>query len=325
MEIGGIAPLRDAGPTDLSFYVHPRYKADAETTRAGALLVPSSAEPPRPVPLLRAREPYVALAKALRVFHPEPRRTPGVHPTAVLDPSVRLGEEAEIGPYAVLEAGVVVGARARIGAYVFLGRGTTVGDDFVAHPHVVVCAGSRIGDRVTLHPGVVVGADGFGYARSGDGSVWKIPQVGTVVIEDDVEIGANSTVDRATVGATRIGRGTKIDNLVMVAHGCEIGRECFLAAQVGLAGSSRLGDRVELGGQVGVAGHLHIGDGVRAAAQSGIPNDVPAGRAVGGYPAVELALWRRASAAFARLPELLRRLRRLERRLGSQGSSEGLD
>jgi UDP-3-O-[3-hydroxymyristoyl] glucosamine N-acyltransferase len=186
---------------------------------------------------------------------------------------------------------------------------------------VVVREQVQIGDRVVLHPGVVIGADGFGFAPSPDGAV-KIPQIGTVVIEDDVEIGANTTVDRATLGATIIRRGAKLDNLVMIAHNCEVGAHSFLAAQVGIAGSTKLGRGVQMGGQAGAAGHLTIGDGTQVAAQSGVPSSVPAGRVVGGYPATEATIWRRTSAALLRLPELLRRVRRLERRLGIGGHAE---
>ncbi len=215
-----------------------------------------------------------------------------------------------------------IGPGATIHPHVTIYAGVRIGRAFVAHAGVVVREDTVIGDRVVLHPGVVLGADGFGFAPTADGAV-KIPQTGIVIIEDDVEIGANTTIDRATIGATRIGRGAKLDNLVMVGHNCEVGADAFLAAQVGLAGSTKLGRGVQMGGQAGAAGHLTIGDGVQIVAQSGVPNSVPAGQTVGGYPAVEVTRWRRASAALLRLPELLQRVRRLERALaGSRGGRD---
>jgi UDP-3-O-[3-hydroxymyristoyl] glucosamine N-acyltransferase len=216
----------------------------------------------------------------------------------------------------VIGSGVRIGARATLYPHVTIYPRACIGDDFVAHAGVVVRDEVQIGDRVVLHPGVVIGADGFGFVPMGEAPAVKIPQTGIVVIEDDVEIGANSTVDRATLGATVIRRGAKLDNLVMVGHNCEVGPYSFLAAQVGLAGSTRLGRGVQLGGQAGVAGHLTIGDGVQVVAQSGVPSSVAAGQVVGGYPAVEVTRWRRASAALLRLPELLHRVRRLERHAG---------
>jgi UDP-3-O-[3-hydroxymyristoyl] glucosamine N-acyltransferase len=214
-----------------------------------------------------------------------------------------VGERVRLGRDAVLHANVVVYDDA------------TIGDDFVAHAGAVVREGVRIGDRVVLHAGAVIGTDGFGFLPLPDGNR-RIPQVGTVVLEDDVEIGANATVDRAALGATVVGRGTKIDNLVMIGHGCRIGAGCLLAAQVGLAGSTHLGARVMMGGQAGAAGHLTIGDGAQIAAQSGLHRDIPAGARYGGYPAMDVGRWRRVTMSMPRLPELFRRLRRVEQRLG---------
>jgi len=313
IDIRGIATLEEAGPGDLSFLSNPRYAPKARTTRAAAIIVGRDfAEEVSPA-LLRTVDPYFALARALELFHRPRPVEPGIHPTAVIDPSARIGPGASIGPYVVIEARARIGARARLGPYVLVGAEAEIGDDFTAHAHATVRERVRIGNRVILQDGAVIGSDGFGYAVSPDGKAHRMPQTGTVILEDDVEVGANATVDRATVGATRIGRGTKIDNLVMIAHGCEIGEGCFLAAQVGLAGSTKLGRGVQLGGQVGVAGHLEIGDFARIAAQSGVPNDVPAGKTFGGTPAVEIQLWRRVVAATHRLPEVLRRLRRLEK------------
>ncbi len=322
VEVRGVATLDAAGEGDLTFLSNPRYGAKVGTTRASAVLLPPSYAGPLRVPALRAADTYAALARILAIFHPPAPRRPGIHPTAVIDASAALGESPAVGPYAVIGARTRIGARADIGAHVTIGADTAIGDDFTAHAHASVRERVQIGDRVTLQDGAVVGSDGFGYAIDAAGQAEKMPQAGTVVLEDDVEIGAHSTIDRATVGATRIGRGAKIDNLVHVAHGCDVGEGCFLAAQVGLAGSTRLGRYVQLGGQVGVAGHLEIGDMARVAAKSGVPNDVPRGATVGGYPAVEVTVWRRVSAALPRLPELLRRVRRLEKAAAREGEED---
>jgi UDP-3-O-[3-hydroxymyristoyl] glucosamine N-acyltransferase len=317
VEIRGIRALEDAEPGDLAFLANPRYAPQLATTRASAVIVASSA-PDVAVATLRTTEPYLCFARALALFHPERRLAVGVHPTAVVAASARIAPGAAIGAYVVVGEDVELGADAQLHPHVVLYAGVRAGRGFVAHAGVVVREDVRIGDRVVLHPGVVLGADGFGFAPSATGAV-KIPQTGTVVIEDDVEIGANTTIDRATLGATIVRQGSKLDNLVMVGHNCEIGAHSFIAAQVGLAGSTKLGRGVQMGGQAGAAGHLTIGDGVQVVAQSGIPSSVPAGTIVGGYPAVEVSVWRRTSAALLRLPELLRRVHRLERRLGAAG------
>lgn len=317
IEIRAIRGLEEAGPGDLTFLANPRYAAQLAATRASAVIVATDAAE-LPIATLRAPNPYLCFAQALTLFHRPFRPPPGIHPTAVVAPTARIAEPVSIGPYVVVGDDVVLGPGATIHPHVTLYPGVHVGRDFVAHAGVVVREHVRIGDRVVLHSGVVIGADGFGFAPSPTGAV-KIPQAGIVVIEDDVEIGANATVDRATLEATIIRRGAKLDNLVMIAHNCEVGAHSFLAAQVGIAGSTKIGRGVQMGGQAGAAGHLTIGDGVQVAAQSGVPNSVPAGKIVGGYPAMEVGLWRRTSAAILRLPELLRRVRRLERRLGLGG------
>lgn len=317
IEIRAIRGLEQAGPGDLTFLANPKYAAQLAATRASAAIVATDATE-LPIATLRAPNPYLCFAQALTLFHRPLRPPPGIHPTAVVAPSARIAEPVSIGPYAVVGDDVVLGPGATIHPHVTLYPGVHVGRDFVAHAGVVVREHVRIGDRVVLHSGVVIGADGFGFAPSPTGAV-KIPQTGIVVIEDDVEVGANATVDRATLEATIIRRGAKLDNLVMIAHNCEVGAHSFLAAQVGIAGSTKIGRGVQMGGQAGAAGHLTIGDGVQVAAQSGVPNSVPAGKTIGGYPAVEVGLWRRTSAAILRLPELLRRVRRLERRLGLEG------
>jgi UDP-3-O-[3-hydroxymyristoyl] glucosamine N-acyltransferase len=311
IEIDAIKGLEDAGPRDLTFFSNPKYAGQLARTRAAAVLLATNG-PELPVPTLRSADPYGCFARALTLFHQPRRAEAGRHPTAVVAASARIAEPASIGAYAVIGEDVEIGPRATIHPHVTIYPGVRIGSDVVAHAGVVLREDVRIGDRVILHPGVVIGADGFGFAPGPKGAV-KIPQTGTVVIEDDVEIGANTTIDRATLGATRIGAQAKLDNLVMVAHNCEVGAGSFLAAQVGIAGSTRVGRGVQMGGQAGVAGHVTIGDGVQVVAQSGIPSSVPAGHVVGGYPAVEASLWRRTSAALLRLPELLRRVRRLEK------------
>jgi UDP-3-O-[3-hydroxymyristoyl] glucosamine N-acyltransferase len=318
VEIHALAPIEDAAAGTLTFVANPRYRPHLRTTRASAVII-ADTEEDVPLPSLRARDPYAAFARAVELFYVPPPAPVGIHPTAVIAPSARLGSGACVGPYSVIGDEAVIGARARIDGHVVLYPQVRVGEDFRAFAHVTVRERVSIGNRVTLHSGSVIGADGFGYVLGTDGTARKIVQGGTVVIEDDVEIGANTTVDRATIGATVIRRGAKLDNLVMVAHGCSIGEGSALAAQVGLSGSTRVGRFVRMGGQAGSAGHLTIGDGAQVAAQSGVPNDVPAGTIVGGYPAVDIHAWRRISAALPRLPELLRRLRRIEAALGLRG------
>jgi UDP-3-O-[3-hydroxymyristoyl] glucosamine N-acyltransferase len=311
IEIGGLRGLEDAGPGDLTFLANPKYAGLLATTKASAIILPRDTGPV-PIPSLRSTNAYLAFAHALTLFY-EPRRpAPGIHPTAVVAPSARIAEPASIGAYAVIGDDVEIEADAAIHPHVTIYPGVRIGRRFTAHSSVVIREDVRIGNDVTLHPGVVLGADGFGFAPTPHGAV-KIPQTGTVVVEDDVEIGANTTVDRATLGATVIRRGAKLDNLVMVGHNCEVGAHSFLAAQVGLAGSTKIGRGVQMGGQAGAAGHLTIGDGAQVVAQSGIPSSIAPGQIVGGYPAVEVTRWRRASAALLRLPELLQRVRRLER------------
>jgi UDP-3-O-[3-hydroxymyristoyl] glucosamine N-acyltransferase len=310
-----VAGLEDAGPGSLTFFADKRHAGLLAQTRATAVLVPPDA-PPVSTATIVVPHPYVAFVQIVEALHPPRRPGAAVHPTAVVAASASLGPGAFIGPW------VVIGERVRIGRDAVLHAGVVVYDDvvigerFTAHARAVVREGARLGDRVVLHAGAVVGSDGFGYLPLPDGPR-AIPQIGGVVLEDDVEIGANATVDRAALGDTVIGRGTKIDNLVMVAHGCQVGPGSLLAAQVGLAGGTVLGRGVMLGGQVGSAGHLTIGDGARVAAKSGISSDLAAGGTYGGIPAVDIRAWRRMTSGWLRLGELLRRVRRLEQ--GSEG------
>jgi UDP-3-O-[3-hydroxymyristoyl] glucosamine N-acyltransferase len=314
VDIRGVAGIEDAGPGDLTFYSNPKYAAELRATRAGAVILAEDA-PAAPCPMLRTRQPYLAFARAVAIFEDPWRPAPGVHNLASLGENVTLGAEVSIGPFAVIGEGTHIGARSIVHSHVSIGRQTTIGDDCVIHARVSIRERIRIGHRVVLQDGAVIGSDGFGFARRADGTHHKIPQSGALVIEDDVEIGANTTIDRPAVGETRIGAGTKIDNLVQVAHGVSIGRNVLLAAQVGVAGSVTIEDNVTLAGQVGVAGHITIGKGVIATAQSGIPNSVPAGSFISGYPAIPNRDWLRAAAVYRKLPELKKRLAELERRI----------
>ena len=313
VEVSRVAGLDDAGPGDLTFVSNPRYVPRLATTRATAVIVSAAVE--TPLPSLLTENPYLAFARALEVLHPTPHPLAGVHPLAVVDPTATVGAGAHVGPLAVIGAGVRIGARTVVNPHVVLYEGALVGEDCVLHSGVQIREGCRLGNRVVVQNGAVIGSDGFGFAKDSGGRYVKIPQIGIVVIEDDVEIGALVAIDRAALKETRIGRGTKIDNLVQVGHSVVIGADTVLAGQVGIAGSTKVGDRVTLAGQVGVAGHLTIGDGVIATAQTGIPNNVPAGALISGYPAIDNRSWLKSSAVFAKLPELQKRLRELERRV----------
>jgi UDP-3-O-[3-hydroxymyristoyl] glucosamine N-acyltransferase len=311
--VRGVATLEAAGPDDISFVTTRRYHDAARRSRAGAFLAPPDVTG-LPAPVLRCAAPREALARLLTLFHPPVAPPAGVDPTAIVSREARVDATASIGPLAIVEAGATLGPRVQVHAGAYVGPGVVVGDDSVLHPHVVVRGGARLGRRVVLHAGAVIGADGFGYVQDG-GVHRKIPQVGGVLIEDDVEIGANTTIDRAMLGDTVVRRGTKIDNLVQIAHNVEIGQDCIIAAQVGIAGTSRIGDRVILLGQVGVADHVTIGDGAMLAAQSGVTHDVAAGEKMSGSWARPIAQTRRLWILQAELPEIVRRLREMERRL----------
>ncbi|HXG18278.1 MAG TPA: UDP-3-O-(3-hydroxymyristoyl)glucosamine N-acyltransferase [Methylomirabilota bacterium] len=314
VEIAGVNSIDEAGPGELTFVANAKYLARLPTTKAAAVILAPDA-PDVSLPSLRTTNPYLAFAQALEIFYPPYTPPEGIHPTAVIASSARIGAQASIGPYVVIGEDVAIGAGARIFAHVVIYPHVRIGQHFTAHAGVIVREGSQIGDRVVLQSGVMIGGDGFGYVPLPDGSIYKIPQTGVVVLEDDVEIGANTTIDRATVGKTVIRRGAKIDNLVQIGHGCDVGEGALLAAQAGLSGSTKLESGVRLGGQVGAAGHLTIGKNTMVAAQSGVPNDVPANSVIGGYPAVNVRDWRRYSAALPKLPDMLRRLRRLEKQL----------
>ena len=311
--VSGVAPLDAAGPDQVSFLTERKYLAQAQVSRAGALLVGRDIAG-LAGPLLRVDRPQQALIVLLGLFHPEPIPEPGVHPTACVAGDARVDRSASVGPLAVVEAEAVIGPHTRVGALCFVGRRAVLGEDVRLHPHVVVREDVRIGNRVIVHPGAVLGADGFGYAFDG-AAHRKIPQVGGLRIEDDVEIGANTAIDRATLGETVVRRGTKIDNLVQIGHNCDVGEDVILVSQVGIAGSSRVGNRAMLAGQVGVADHVTIGAGAILTAKSGVPNDVPAGEIWSGIPSRPTSEQKRIWAGESQLPELIKRVRALEKRL----------
>jgi UDP-3-O-[3-hydroxymyristoyl] glucosamine N-acyltransferase len=307
-EITSVGPIDSAQPGQVTFISDPKYAALAATTRASALIV-NEKFPDAPRPLLRVRNTQLAYARAVELLHPQPHEGHGIHSTAVIHSSVRIGPKASIGAYVVIGEGVEIGEHCTLLPHVVIYRDVKIGRNFFAHAHVSVREGTQIGDNVLLHNGVVIGSDGFGFAKDDQGQWHKIPQVGRVVIEDNVEIQANCCIDRASLGETRIGRNTKIDNLTHVAHNCAVGENSMLCAQVGLAGSTEIGRNVILAGQVGVAGHCKIGDGVIVTAQSGTHGDIPPGSMVSGSPAFDHKQWLRSVTAFARLPELVRALR----------------
>ena len=310
LEITGVAGIEDARPGDLTFLANRKYRSALASTRASAVLL-APKEPKPSIAVLRSSNPYLDFARAIELFHPAPGYVPGVHPTAIVTGSAKIGTGAHIGPYCFIDADVEVGDHAVLHSFVSIYRGARIGDHFFAHSHSCVRENCRIGNRVILQNGVIVGSDGFGFARETNGHWYKIRQAGPAVIGDDVEIQAHAVIDRATVGETRIGRGTKIDNLVQVGHACKVGEDTLLCGQVGLAGSTTVGNSCILAGQVGAAGHLTIGDGATVSSQSGIPGDVPAGAIYSGYPAMDNLAWRKSVAVFNRLPELQRELREL--------------
>jgi UDP-3-O-[3-hydroxymyristoyl] glucosamine N-acyltransferase len=317
VEVTGVAGMDEAGPTEVTFFANPKYFKKLKTTHAAAIIVsPEIASGERP--LLRSDNPYLTFAKALEIFYRPYRPPAGIHPTAVIAPDAKLGRNPSIGPYVVIEEGVEIGDDCVLKSFVVVYRQAKIGHRFLAHSHSVVREDVRIGNDVILQNGVVVGGDGYGFAKQADGSYYKIVQAGTAVIEDNVEIQANACVDRAGVGETRIRRGTKVDNLVQVGHGSDVGENSLLCGQVGLAGSSKIGRNVVLAGQVGVAGHLTIGDNVIATAQSGIPRDVEANKVISGYPAMDNAQWLKCAAIYARLPEIFAAYRKLLRLLEKQ-------
>ncbi|MDB6112289.1 MAG: lpxD [Pedosphaera sp.] len=315
LALTGFAPADRAQPGDLTFAENEDYFARAETSAASAILVDGNFTSQKKV-LIRVPNARIAFAKVLPLFFPEPVFPAGIHPTAVVAPSAQIDPTAHIGPHCIVGEQVRIGARVVLQGGDFVGPGSSLGDDTNIFPNVTIYSRSQLGQRVRIHSGTVIGSDGFGYVFD-QGAHRKVPQIGNVIIGDDVEIGANVTVDRGALGPTTIGKGTKIDNLVQVAHNVTIGDHCLLVSQVGVAGSTRMGNYVILGGQVGLAGHLKLGDRVTVAAQSGVMHDLPAGEKVLGTPAVPDRQAKRQLIAIQQLPELIRRVRELERKLSS--------
>jgi len=314
VEIYRVAGIDEAGPGDLTFVSNRKYISHISKTRASAIILGDDI-PPINIPSLRCEDPYLAFAKALELFFVPACPEPGVHPTAVIGEEVEIGADVNIGAYAVIGNGCKIAAGVTLYPHVVLYPRVSIGAGAVLHSFVSVREECHIGARVILQNGVVIGSDGFGFAPTKEGTFYKICQTGRVLIEEDVEIGANTTVDRAAVGDTIIRRGAKLDNLVQIGHGARVGEDSVLAAQVGVAGSTNIGKGVWVGGQVGFAGHLEVGDKAVITAQSGTSHDIPKGSVMSGSPAFENAAWLRAVAAFPKLPNLLRRIRELERDL----------
>jgi UDP-3-O-[3-hydroxymyristoyl] glucosamine N-acyltransferase len=320
LEITGVTGLEQAGPTEVTFVANPRYTALARTTHAAAVLVEPDFQE-IDAATLRIKNPYLAFSRALGLFYHPPVYAPGIHPTAVIDPTAKIGEGAHIGAYVVIGAHARIGSHATLLPHVVIYPGVQTGSHFFAHAHAVVRENCVLGDYVTLENGVIIGADGFGFARDEAGHWEKIPQSGPARIGSHVDIQANACIDRATVGATQIGDGTKIDNLVQVGHGSRIGENSLLCGQVGVAGSSVIGNNAILAGQSAVAGHCSLGDGVILTAQSAVSHDVPAGKMISGSPGFDNRVWLRAVTIFQRLPELLKRLDRVEKQVAAHAST----
>jgi len=314
IDVSRVAGLDTAGPGEVTFLANAKYASKLPHTRASAVIA-GDAVTAAPCAILRTEAVYLAFANAVGVLTPPLRPAPGISSLAAIDPTADIGPEVSIGPFVVIGPHARIGARTVLHPHVVIGAGASIGPDGLLHAHVSVREDVEIGARVVLQNAAVIGGDGFGFARRPDGSHQKIPQVGKVIIEDDVEIGANSTIDRPAVGETRIGAGTKIDNLVHVAHGVRIGRNVLLAALVGIAGSSSLEDDVVLAGQVGVINHVHIGRGVIANSKSAVMSDIEAGKHVSGIPATDVKTWREVVVLMRRLPELRATVQALEARL----------
>jgi UDP-3-O-[3-hydroxymyristoyl] glucosamine N-acyltransferase len=314
IEVSGVAGLEEAGPSELSFLSNPRYAPKLASSRAAAIIVGRDAggSPPEGVALLVSSNPYFDFARALELFYQPPRPAQGIHPTAVIAATAVVGDGASVGPYVVIGDQVRIGKNAVLHPHVTIYEGVEIGDDFLAHSHSTVREFCRVGNRVVLQNGATIGSDGYGFARRDDGSHYKIVQAGIVVVEDDVEVQAHTCIDRAAVGETRIGRGSKLDNLVQIGHACRIGENAIICSQAGIAGSTVLGNNVVLAGQVGIINHLRIGDGVLVTAQSGVGHDVEAGQKISGSPAFDNRRWLRSTAVFERLPDLQRSVRQLE-------------
>jgi UDP-3-O-[3-hydroxymyristoyl] glucosamine N-acyltransferase len=316
LEIRRVAGLEQAREGDLSFFANPRYAPALRRTRASAVILGEGA-PAAPCAMLRTKHPSLAFANAVSLFATPSHQPPGVDKLSVIASDATLGRDVSIGPFTSVGRGARIGDRTVIYPNVFIGEGVVIGDDCVVHSHTSIRERVVVGHRVVLQNGAVIGSDGYGFVKRPDGTHQKIPQTANVVLEDDVEIGANTTIDRPAIGETRIQAGAKIDNLVQIGHGVSVGRNTLLAAQVGIAGSTTIGDDVTLAGQVGVAGHVTVGKGVSAVGQSGITNSVPEGTFVSGYPAIENKEWLKSSVIFRKLPQLKKKIADLDQRLAS--------
>jgi UDP-3-O-[3-hydroxymyristoyl] glucosamine N-acyltransferase len=323
LEVTGVKGIEEAGPTEITFVANPKYAGLARKTQAAAVLVEPEFQEIAAA-TLRIQNPYLAFSRALGLFYQPPAYDPGIHPTAVIDTTAEIGDGAHIGAYVVVGPHVRLGAYATLLPHVVLYPGVRAGSHLFAHAHAVVRENCILGDHVTLENGAIVGADGFGFAKNEAGHWEKIPQSGPVLLGNRVDVQANACIDRATVGATQIGDGTKVDNLVQVGHGSRIGENTLLCAQTGLAGSSVVGSNVILAGQTGIAGHCSVGDGVILTAQSAVSHDVPPGKIISGSPGFDNRVWLRAVTIFQRLPELLKRLDRLEKKVAAQATQEGV-
>jgi UDP-3-O-[3-hydroxymyristoyl] glucosamine N-acyltransferase len=321
IEVTGVKGIEEAGPTEITFVANPRYTGLARTTQAAAVLVEPGFQEISAA-TLRIKNPYLAFSRALGFFYQPPNYAPGIHPTAVIDPTAEIGEGAHIGAYVVVGPQVRIGPDATLLAHVVIYPGARIGGHFFAHAHAVVREYCVLGDHVTLENGVIIGADGFGFAKNEVGEWEKIPQSGPVLMGSRIDVQANACIDRATVGATMIGDGTKVDNLVQIGHGSRVGENTLLCGQVGVAGSSVIGSNVILAGQSAVAGHCSIGDGAILTAQSAVSHDVAPGKMISGSPGFDNRVWLRAVTIFQRLPELLKRLDRVEKAVAATGSAE---
>ena len=324
VDILRVSPIEQAGPGDITFLANTKYIAEVKRTQASAVIAGADLLQ-APCAVLRTKNPYLAFARAVGLLNPQRRAPVGVHPTAIVAADAALGADVYVGPYCVVESEARIGARSVLRSHVVIGAGATLGDDCHVHARVSIRERVSIGARCVIQDGAVIGSDGFGFAHRDDGTHEKIPQVASVVIEDDVEIGANTTIDRPAIGETLIKRGTKIDNLVQIAHGVVVGTNSLLAAQVGVAGSSVIGEDVMLGGQVGVTGHVTVGDRVKASAKTGVTGNVPDDAFITGYPHMDNLAWRKAYAVFRRLPDLRKQLNDLQVRLAKLEGPSTID
>jgi len=327
IEIRRLATIEDAGPGDLTFLANPKYLPKLADTKASAVIMNGTAASPNevlaPCAVIRSNAPYLTFARAAQMLAPIAPPTPGLHPQAFVAPDAVVDPSASIGPFAVIASGVAIGARTIVHPHVVIGDGTIIGADCILYPHVSIRERCLVGNRVIVQNGAVIGSEGYGFAPRPDGTHEKIPQTGPVVIEDDVEIGANTTIDRPAVGETRIMSGTKIDNLVQIAHGVVVGRNSLLAAQVGIAGSTVVGESVMMGGQAGVSGHLKIGDRVKLAAKTGVTGPIDADAYMSGYPMMDTQEWRRSHVVVRKLPEMRKQLLAMEERLKKLEEKQG--